>query len=161
MTTFSSRGPLPGLLLTSIRVVLGIFWLLQLTWKPPPSFGCPDGGFCEWVGKEVQYPLIPLYGQIVRAVVQPNVYLFGWITTVTEVGIGLSLLLGVATRLGGLVGTLWSINLLVGLAAVPGETGWYYAFLTMLNAVFLGIGSSGQVSLDRLLGWRRVWAGDD
>src|SRR5262249_14317394 len=75
MTTFSTRGPLPGLLLTGIRVVLGIFWLLQLTWKPPPSFGCPDGGFCTWVGKEVQYPLIPLYGQLVRAVVQPNIYL--------------------------------------------------------------------------------------
>ena len=29
------------------------------------------------------------------------------------------------------------------------------------DAVFLAIGSSGQVALDRLLGWRRVWAGDD
>ena len=132
-----------------------------MTWKPPPTFRCPDAGFCEWVAKEVQYPLIPLYGQLVRAVIQPNVYLFGWITTFTEVAIGLSLLLGAATRLGGMVGTLWSINLVIGLAGIPGEQGWYYAFLIMLNSVFLAIGSTGQLALDRVLGWRRVWARDD
>jgi uncharacterized membrane protein YphA (DoxX/SURF4 family) len=153
---FVTDGTLRSLLLSGVRVVLGIFWLLQLTWKPPPGFGCPEG-FCKWVNNEVQYPAIPLYGELVRHLVQPNVYLFGWLTTVVEVAIGLSLLLGLLTRLGGLAGTLWSLNLTIGLLGVPGEQGWYYAFLLMLNAVYLAVGSDGQLALDRLIGWRDWW----
>ena len=97
-----------SILLTGLRVVLGIFWLLQLTWKPPPTFGCPEG-FCLWVGLEVQYPVIPLYGEFVKAVIQPNIILFGWMTTIVEVLIGLSLLFGLFTRLGALVGVGWTV----------------------------------------------------
>jgi hypothetical protein len=147
---FVTSGRCRTLLLTGVRVVLGIFWLLQLTWKPPPHFNCPEG-FCLWVDNEVRYPVIPLYGEFVRVVVQPNVFLFGWITTVVEVAVGLSLLFGLFTRLGGLVGTLWSLNLLVGLANVPGEPGWYYAFLVKLNVIFLALGSRDQVAADQLL----------
>jgi len=148
-----------SILVTGLRVVLGVFWLLQLTWKPPPTFACPEG-FCLWVGLEVQYPVIPLYGEFVKAVIQPNIILFGWITTIVEVLIGLSLLFGLFTRLGALVGVGWSINLLIGLANIPHETGWYYAFLIMLNVLFLAIGASGQWSIDRMRGFRH-WLGRD
>ena len=146
-----------SVVLTVIRVMLGIFWLLQITWKPPASFGCPDAGLCLWLNLEAQHPLIPLYADFVRLIVLPNVYLFGWITTIVEVFIGLSLLLGLFTRFGALVGTLWSINLLIGLANVPNEQGWYYAFLIMLNLLFLALGASGQLSVDRARGWRSWW----
>jgi len=147
-----------GLVLTGIRCVLGVFWLLQLTWKPPPNFGCPDQGFCLWLDKEIQYPTIPLYADLLRAVVRPNALLFGWFTTIVEVFIGLTLVFGIFTRLGALVGTLWAINLIIGLASVPNEQGWYYAFLIMLNATYAAIGASGQVSVDRARGWRQWWA---
>jgi hypothetical protein len=153
---FVTRGTLRWLALSGVRVVLGIFWLLQLTWKPPPYFGCPEG-FCLWVNYEVQHPAIPLYGEFVRMFVQPNVLAFGWLTTVVEVAVGLSLLLGLLTRLGGLGGTLWSVNLMIGLLGVPGEPGWYYAFLVMLNAVYLGVGSDDQLALDRLVDWHAWW----
>jgi thiosulfate dehydrogenase [quinone] large subunit len=109
-TSGNGSGNLAGMVVTGIRVLLGIFWLLQLTWKPPPSFGCPDAGLCLWLNMEVQYPVIQLYADFVRQIVQPNVYLFGWITTITEVLIGLSLVLGLFTRLGALVGAAWTIS---------------------------------------------------
>ncbi len=145
-------------LMTLIRIVLGIFWLLQITWKPPPTFGCPDAGLCLWMDQEIQYPVLSLYADFVRTIARPNVILFGWITTITEVSIGLSLLLGLFTRLGALVGVLWSVNLLLGLANIPHEQGWYYAFLIMLNAVFVAVGAAGQISVDRRKGWRTWWA---
>ena len=147
-----------GALVTGMRVLLGIFWLLQLTWKPPPSFGCPDAGLCLWLNMEVQYPVIQLYADFVRQIVQPNVYLFGWITTVTEVLIGLSLVLGLFTRFGALVGAAWTVNLLIGLAGVPHEQGWYYGFLIMLNLIFVALGASGQLSVERAKGWK-TWFG--
>ena len=66
--------------------------------------------------------------------------------------------MGLFTRLGALVGVAWSINLLMGLAAVPNEQAWYYAFLIMLNLVFVGLGASGQLSIDRKAG-RQTWFG--
>lgn len=147
-----------SLTLTGIRVVLGVFWLLQLTWKPPPTFGCPNGGLCFWLDQEIQHPLIPLYGNFLRAVVRPNAILFGWFTTFTEVFVGLSLFFGVFTRLGALVGTLWSLNLFIGLAAVPNEQPWYYIFMVLLNFLYFVMGGSGQLSVDRIKRWR-TWLG--
>ena len=146
-----------SLTLTGIRVVLGIFWLLQLTWKPPPTFGCPNAGFCFWLDQEIQHPVIPLYAEFVRAVIRPNAILFGWITTFVEVYAGLTLVFGVLTRLGALVGTLWAVNLLIGLANIPNEQAWYYAFLVMLNFLFFAIGAAGQISVDRAKRWRTWW----
>jgi uncharacterized membrane protein YphA (DoxX/SURF4 family) len=150
-----------GLTLTGIRVLLGIFWLLQQTWKPPPTFGCPNGGFCLWLDKEIQYPVLPLYAQFLRAVIRPNAILFGWFTLVVEVSIGLSLVFGVFTRLGALVGTLWSTNLLIGLVAVPGEQPWYYVLIVALNLLFVAIGGSAQKSVDRVRHWRTWWGRAD
>lgn len=147
-----------SLVLTGIRVLLGVFWLLQITWKPPPTFGCPDQGFCSWLDREIQYPVIPLYADFVRLIIRPNAILFGWITTVVEVFIGVTLVLGLFTRLGATVGTLWAINLLIGLANIPSEQGWYYGFSVMLNALFAVIGASGQVSVDRARNLRTWWA---
>jgi hypothetical protein len=137
--------------LTAVRVVLGLFWISQFSWKPPPTFGCPDQGFCLWLNKEIQNPLIPAYATMLRTVIQPNVIAFGWFTFLAETAIGVSLTLGFLTRLGGLAGTLWSLNLMVGLVAVPGETFWYYLSLLLLNFQFLAIGDLHQISLDRRL----------
>jgi len=150
-----------GLTLTGVRVLLGIFWLLQLTWKPPPEFGCPNAGFCFWLDQEIQHPLLPLYASFLSSVVRPNAILFGWLATVTEVGVGISLLFGLFTRLGALTGTLWSVNLLIGLAAVPNEQPWYYLFLVLFNFIYVALGGSGQISVDRAKRWRTWWGQAD
>jgi uncharacterized membrane protein YphA (DoxX/SURF4 family) len=138
-----------GLALTVVRVLLGVFWLGQQTWKPPPTFGCPNGGFCFWLDQEIQHPLVPLYANFLRAVIRPNAVAFGWFTLVVEVAIGLALIFGVFTRLSALVATLWSVNLLIGLAVVPGESPWYYLLIIAVNLLFVVIGASGQISVDR------------
>ena len=147
--------------LTVVRIGLGIFWLWQQTWKPPPAFGCPTEGFCYWLDQEIQHPLIPLYADFLRTVVRPQAYVFGWITLLTETAIGLSFLLGALTRLGGLVGTLWSLNLLVGLIRVPGEEAWYYIGMVLVNCLYLVVGGSSQLSVDRAKGWRNWLARAD
>jgi len=143
------KNSLAGLVLTVVRVGLGLFWLAQQTWKPPPTFGCPSGGFCFWLDQEIQHPVVPLFADFLRTVIRPNAIAFGWFTLVLEVAIGLALILGVFTRLAALVGALWSVNLLIGLAAVPGESAWYYLAIIAVNLLFVVIGASGQISVDR------------
>src|SRR6266851_1268366 len=143
------KNSIGGVALTVFRVALDLFWLAQQTWKPPPTFGCPSGGFCFWLDQEIQHPLIPLFADFLRAVIRPNAIAFGWFTLLVEVSIGLALIFGVFTRLGALIATLWSINLLIGLAAVPGETPWYYLSIVAVNLLFVAIGASGQISVDQ------------
>lgn len=135
--------------LTSIRVLLGIFWISQLIWKVPPDFGCPNG-FCFWVKQELEHPLIPLYTQTAIALVNSDPYVFGWITDILETGIGVFLLLGVYTKWIGLIGALWALNLLIGLAQVPGENPWFYIFLISLNFLYFSVGDKFQLSITRM-----------
>jgi len=53
--------------------------------------------------------------------------------------------------LGALAGTLWAINLAVGLWDVPGEWYWTYLMLVLLNAVFLATAAGRYIGLDALI----------
>src|SRR6266699_863022 len=112
--------------LTGVRLVLGVWWILQYRWKPPPAFGCPSDGFCLWLSNELQYPVVGPYVDLLRLVVLPNPIVAAWLVFLVETAIGVSLILGLYTRLGAFVGTVWSLTLLVGLMGVPGVTTWAY-----------------------------------
>jgi thiosulfate dehydrogenase [quinone] large subunit len=91
----------------------------------------------DWLELEVAHPTIGLYADFVAGVVIPNFILFAWLTFLIELVIGLSLTLGLFTRLGSLLGLLWALNLAVGLLAVPGEWPWSYLMLLMWHGLFL------------------------
>lgn len=172
MKTFSQqigsrRGVAIGLavVLTVFRVWAGYLWFSELGWKAPwvnAGFGCdayrfnpPVGqqlhGLCDWMQREAQYPTLGLYGNFVKNVVIPNFDLFAWLTIFTETFIAVSLVLGILTRLGGLVGVLWGLSLLVGLVSVPGESFFNYLLFIIPPAVFAVIGARNQFSIDALL----------
>jgi thiosulfate dehydrogenase (quinone) large subunit len=146
----------PGWPLGLARIITGWLWASQLSWKMPPLFGCGpdlrvglDGGLCDWVGREIAYPLIPAYADFLNAVVVPHFALFGWAVWFAEAFVAVSLLFGVFTRLGGLVGTLQAAQLTIGLWAVPAEWYWAYVMLTVLNAQAMFTGAGRFLGLDR------------
>jgi thiosulfate dehydrogenase (quinone) large subunit len=152
------------------RVVIGFLWFQQLLWKLPPDFGCgPRGaasigqpgamGLCDWVGREIAMPAIPLYAGFLQSVVVPNFALFGWLTWLLEAFIAVSLLLGVLTRLGGLAGVAQAANLLIGLAGVEHEWYWSYAMLLILCAIFAATAAGRVWGVDRILA-RKVARGE-
>ena len=163
----TNRGMAIGLavVLTVFRVWAGYLWFSELGWKAPwlnAGFGCdayrfnpPAGqklsGLCDWMQREVQFPTIGLYGDFVKNIVIPNFDLFAWLTIFTESFIAVSLIFGILTRLGGLIGTLWGLSLLIGLLSVPGETLFTYLPFIIPPAVFAVIGARNQFSVDALL----------
>ncbi len=152
-----ANGFVSGLCLTGVRLAVGCFWITRVLANPPPTFGCPDSGYCRLLDQAIHAPLIPTYGNFLDVVVHPNPLIFGWFTALVEIGVGMSLVLGLLTRLGAFVAMILALALLIGMAAVPGETIWYYLSLILLAAVFLAIGGTNQLSVDYLARWRTWW----
>ncbi len=128
------------------RMAIGILWLTALIWKLPPSFIPPEGlrSLKDWMELEVQYPVVPLYGQFVQTIVLPHFTLFAWATFMVELLSGLGLLLGLFTRAAAVLGLLMGLNLTIGLLNVPNEWPWSYLMLVMFQAVFV-IADPGRV----------------
>ncbi len=102
----------------------------------------------DWLQLEVQYPAFSFYAGFVEAVVIPNFTFFAWIIFLAELLVGLSLLTGTLTRLGGGLGLLMALNLGVGLLEVPGEWPWSYLMLAMWHGTFLVAGAGRLWGLD-------------
>ncbi len=132
------------------RMAMGTLWLWSLRWKLPPDF---DGGshrsLREWLELEAAHPVIGLYGDIVSEIVLPNLTPFAWSLFLLELAVGLSLLLGAFSRVGAAIGLALSLNLGIGLAAVPGEWPWSYLMMVMWHGTLL-VSDAGRLwGLDR------------
>lgn len=135
------------------RLLYGVLWWQQSGWKvPSDDFGRNSGGgLWYWVHQEIQYPTVAAYKDFLEAVVIPNWTAFGWMTLVTETFIGVTLILGLFTRLGSLVAVGMAANVTVGILSVPHEWGWTYTMLIMLPALFLVTGAGRSVGVDALV----------
>jgi uncharacterized membrane protein YphA (DoxX/SURF4 family) len=115
-----------------LRVLMGAMWWQQTLWKIPPDFA----GLRYWIGQEAEHAAIVLQGDLVSSIVLPNLWLFGPLIYLIELAIGVSLLLGLFSRAGALLGLLMGLNLWLGLYSAPNEWPWTYMFLVMIQAWF-------------------------
>lgn len=131
------------------RILLGVLWLFSLRWKLPPNFeSSSQTSLREWLELEVQHAAFGVYGSIIENVVLPNFTAFAWLIFLLELGVGLSLLLGLFTRVGAFVGLILSLNLLVGLLEVPGEWPWSYLLMAMWHGTILVSRAGHLIGLD-------------
>jgi uncharacterized membrane protein YphA (DoxX/SURF4 family) len=136
------------------RLLIGCMWWQQSLWKVPPDFA----GLLYWMKQEADHAAIPLQGQLVADVVIPHISIFGPLVYGTEVAIGVSLILGLWTRLGALLGLLMGLNLWLGLYSAPNEWPWTYFFLVTLQFLFLVDPPGRSLGIDAL-GRRRLAEG--
>jgi uncharacterized membrane protein YphA (DoxX/SURF4 family) len=115
-----------------LRVLMGAMWWQQTLWKIPPNFD----GLRYWIGQEAEHAAIPLQGDLVGSIVLPNLAVFGPLVYLVELTIAVSLLLGVCSRVGAVLGLLMGLNLWLGLYSAPGEWPWTYMFLVMIQTWF-------------------------
>ena len=116
-----------------LRFIGGVMWWQQSLWKIPPNYD----GLIYWMKQMVDHAAIPLQSELVARIVLPNIAVFGPLVYLTEVGIGISLMLGLCSRLGALAGVGMAVNLWLGLYSAPGEWPWTYFFLVVIQFLFL------------------------
>src|SRR5216684_5222 len=104
--------------------------------------------------KPTDRPAFPAVASFFKSVVLPNFTFFGYMTFVVELALGLGLLLGLLTRLAGIGGFLWQVNIAVGAFNVPGEWYWIWVLLTMPQFCFAVLAAGRVWGLDAIL---RPW----
>lgn len=136
------------------RLFVGGMWYQQMLWKMPPTFtDNPDGsgGLRYWMGEMVTYAAFRSHGALVNDLMLPHFKFFAFQVWAGETFIAVSLMLGLFTRLGGVLGTLMAINLWLGLYNRPHEWPWTYFFLILLNGFFLFLGAGRALGIDALI----------
>jgi uncharacterized membrane protein YphA (DoxX/SURF4 family) len=138
-----------------MRLLIGGLWWQQTLWKLPPTYtDNPDGvsgGLHYWVGEMVQHAAFDWQRAFVAQVIQPNFYLFAPQVYAAEVLIAISLLLGLFTKVGGVLGALMGTNLWLGLYRAPYEWPWTYFFLVLLQLTFIVYAAGRSLGLDAVL----------
>jgi uncharacterized membrane protein YphA (DoxX/SURF4 family) len=135
----------------ALRVLMGTMWWQQTLWKIPPNFA----GLQYWIQQEADHAAIILQGVLVRDLVLPNLLIFGPAIYAVELLISVSLLLGVFSRAGALLGLLMGLNLWLGLYSAEGEWPWTYMFLVMIQTWFVIDPPGRALGVDMLWNIRR------
>jgi thiosulfate dehydrogenase [quinone] large subunit len=146
----------PGLSIGLFRMMFGILWLDAALKKAPWIIqdGQRFGWLYGWIWKEINHPTFDVYKAFLESVVLPNFTFFGYVSFVIEIALGLSLLLGLWTILGGIGGALWQFNIALGSYSVPGEWYWIWPLLIAPHLVFAHSRAGRCLGLDSFL---RPW----
>jgi uncharacterized membrane protein YphA (DoxX/SURF4 family) len=133
-----------------LRLIVGAMWWQQSLWKIPPNYD----GQLYWMQQMVEHASIELQGSLVGRFVIPNIAVFGPLIYLIEVAIGVSLMIGLLSRIGALVGALMAINLWLGLYSAPNEWPWTYFFLIVIQTLFVIDPPGRALGADALIGGR-------
>ena len=143
----------PGFAVGLMRMMFGLLWL-DGAWQKAPwvfSDGHQFGWLYGWIWREINHPTFTLYKKFLEGVVLPNFTFFGYMSFFVELGLGLSLLLGLFTVLGGVGGALWQLNIALGSYSVPGEWYWIWPLLIAPHLVLSHTRSGRVLGLDQLI----------
>lgn len=135
----------------AVRVLIGCMWYEAMLWKLPlPA----SGGLQFWTEQEATRAAFEIHRALVKDVLLPYLYLFGPIVFLAELGFAVSMILGFAVRLFGVLAIAFVLQLWLGiyLPGNPAEWPWSYIFLAMLMFLFSLYGAGRSLGVD---GWLR------
>jgi uncharacterized membrane protein YphA (DoxX/SURF4 family) len=139
---------IPGWPLAIFRIAFGVLYLDMALQKAPwRNYGWLEG----FIRQEIQHPAFSSVAVFLRDVVLPNLGVFGMLTFVTEMALGLALLTGTLTRLAALGGLLWQVNIALQAFNVPGEWYWIWPLLTLPQFTFAASGVGRVLGVDAWL----------
>ena len=140
-----------------IRIFVGYLWFQQLFWKMPPDFA----GLYSYIIRESQHTIIPGYGYLLQ-----HTFLLGCTSMHTatsctlyvplaasvwtaELTVAISLMFGLFTRIGAILGSVLAFQLYVGLAYT--EWLWTYGMLVLLCLALTAIPAGRRLGIDQWL----------
>lgn len=135
----------------AVRILVGLLWLYNLSWKRPPHFGQDSGKSIYGFTKDaVDHPVFPPFSWVVEHAVLPNFTAFAWTVLTIETALAVLLLTGAFVRLAALVGIAQSLAIGLSVAATPGEWPWSYWLLIGAHVMLLFSAAGSFLAVDAL-----------
>jgi hypothetical protein len=129
----------------ALRILLGLLWLYNVSWKNAPDFGKDTGsGLFKFTSYAVSHPVFPPYSWVVEHVVLPNFALFGWAVLALESAQAVMLLTGAWVRVAAALGVAQSLAIALSVAFAPNEWPWSYLLMIGAHGLLL-VSSAGRV----------------
>jgi uncharacterized membrane protein YphA (DoxX/SURF4 family) len=145
--------------LALVRVLTGLIWLIHGIPKFTNSaaFMPPSGLIVNYVQAGIGKTTGP-YHDFLVGVVQPNIGIFAELVRLGEVCVGISLVLGLFTRLGGFFGILLPLDYLAARGALTTFTDWstVEACMALLSAISLVLPTGRVAGMDAFFTRRRA-----
>ncbi len=138
----------------AMRITAAGMWIQGTIWKLPLPVAA---GFRYWLDQEARYSSIPLLGALMHDVFIPCIALLQPIVYLTEILFTVSLTLGIAVRLFGIVAVLFTIQLWLGLYNDPTEWPWTYMAIIFAHGMFAAACAGRSLGLDHLLRRNGRW----
>ena len=128
-----------AIMLAVLRCGVALMWIQNVAWKVPPGFGrAHNNGLYFWASQAVAHPVFPPYSAFIKALVLPNIEVFGWFTLLIEGGLGAFLLIGLATRFWAVVGIGQTVAITLSVLFAPHEWQWSYYLMGLAHlAIFV------------------------
>jgi uncharacterized membrane protein YphA (DoxX/SURF4 family) len=136
----------------AMRFLMAGMWYQGSLWKLPWPV---SSGFRYWLGASAKFSAFQIHADIMSvfvahvAVVQPLVYLL-------EIFFTVSLMLGFAVRLTGIVAALFVLNLWIGLYNDPTEWAWTYIAIVVAHGMMTATEAGRSLGLDELVRRRPI-----
>jgi uncharacterized membrane protein YphA (DoxX/SURF4 family) len=128
-------------------------WIQGTIWKLPLPVAA---GFKYWLEQEAKYSSIPVLAMLVHSLFIPYIALLQPVVYLLEILFTISLTLGIAVRLSGIVAVLFTIQLWLGLYNDPTEWPWTYMAIICAHGMFAAACAGRSLGLDHLLR-RGLW----
>jgi thiosulfate dehydrogenase [quinone] large subunit len=125
--------------LATLRIFVGIFFLLFGEYKVFGTEFTLHGGFEEWIRGFLAQGTYPWMAPVLRHIILPHAHLYAFLTAYGELLIGLGLVFGVLTRVASVFGMLLMILLWLS-AGYPGPhvALWRYFGASLNWSIFAG-----------------------
>jgi len=131
-----------------VRVLIGCLWFQGMLWKLPLPV---SDGLQYWTEQETTSAAFEFHRAFMKDVVLPHMTIFGPIVFLAEFAFAVSMILGLAVRLVGVLAIAYVLQLWLGLYGNPSEWPWTYMFLAMLMFLFVIDAAGRSLGLDAWL----------
>ncbi len=131
-----------------VRLLVGSMWYQGTTWKLPLPY---SDAFEYWLKQSGQNASFQFLADLVNHVMLPALPVVGTLVYFVELFLAVALMLGVVTRLAGLVAIGQTAFLWLTLYRLDNEWPWNYVFLLLLHVLFMVVAAGRSLGVDALL----------
>ncbi len=137
-----------------LRIIIGLMWLSEGVIKLIDRNSNPNDdfhGLLFQIKYMAQTNPFSFVSSMINSYLVPNYVLLSWIVILLEIGLAVSVIFGVFSRIGSVIGMIYALILYVSTLGWPNEWIWSYFMIVMAMLVIFISSFEMRIGLDQYL----------